>query len=1101
MRSKRKTKDRIVSFTLMFVMVLSLFTGFSSADVRAEGTLPGARSGSSDSGDVFLGGNYIEVGVSKGGSFGTYEAPSDGFHPMCAGKGLGLVSDGDGFDVGEESITGDFFLPGTPEERSIVGYKINDEEISNRQADRNNISWVTPIQELSTVDESDVSAGVLKAVTTGITKDNVKYVQTVSFNVNDKFFKTDVEITNLNEDVTVNDLRFVRSFDPDQDADKHSVYDTYNKVICNPNSSTPYTEEQCAMVVARGGVTYAGFFFMAFDERARASAAYFAPNSAYAGNLWKDDTSLSTVPDTSLVDFSEDNTNDYVYEDNGIAITFACGNLAPGESTTLTYYSSLDPNVEESIQNVIAAAAGEPVVSDKTTTIITINAVPGEEYSIDGGVTWQDSGVFEGLTPGTVYQIIARKKAVDGEEPGEPSDPIEVITRVDSVKSAVVPSIKSKTDTSIAVMVVEGQEYSIDGGTTWSKTGVFKNLNPDTEYSIIARLAATDTEMPSGVSAPTVLKTLPKVKSELDDIGNVEVDVIVANNVHSSVAVRPSDIYNAVKERDVELDYVGTCNLATLIKDYELDVKLSLTIEGVSDKLADTDKEAIEKAADGMKIGDCYDISLKVLADNYYSGTIEQGDSEILFELGVPVNVLKAGKNFKVARLYYSEESSTPEITILEDIDTNTDTVSFKTDKTGVFVFLYEEDYAPDKPVEAAKTATSITIKTVEGEEYSIDGGKTWQTSGLFENLTPGQTYDIIARKQVAEGETPGKISEKLTVTTPQEVIIEQGDVFGVITGDADSSYTLSLGNGNTEVKRLENISGGEEFVFKNVPDGVYNLVLTKTTADGKTFVATKMVTVENGKPVDLGALDIGDKQTEVEVEQEAPQVVAGGLEQLYIAVPKEVTDAGVDVPQIIADGGTAKVILAVVKAKTTDVLDSMKKEAESKQKEVGVVFDAEVDMKITTVSGEEQVIKISDTESLIHMVMPLSEKDQGKTGYQVLRSHLEKGQTEETISVLPELTGSEKTSPTKEGFFIENGYVHIWAHKFSTYAVLYDEVVTVPVDDDDSSDDGSQTTAIVSAETGDATPLGGLFMMLILSGAGLGAFAVKGRKKEDTEE
>lgn len=66
-------------------------------------------------------------------------------------------------------------------------------------------------------------------------------------------------------------------------------------------------------------------------------------------------------------------------------------------------------------------------------------------------------------------------------------------------------------------------------------------------------------------------------------------------------------------------------------------------------------------------------------------------------------------------------------------------------------------------------------------------------------------------------------------------------------------------------------------------------------------------------------------------------------------------------------------------------------------------------------------------------------------------------------ISMLPELTGAEKTSPEKEGFFIENGYVHIWAQKFSTYAVIYDEVVTVPVEDNDSNEEDSQTTANAS--------------------------------------
>ena len=90
--------------------------------------LPGARSASNDAGDVFLGGNYIEVGVSKNGSFGTStSAPvSFGSHTRNSGTGpLGLISDGDGWDNGNMPTSGDFFLPGTPEERWAIAYKID----------------------------------------------------------------------------------------------------------------------------------------------------------------------------------------------------------------------------------------------------------------------------------------------------------------------------------------------------------------------------------------------------------------------------------------------------------------------------------------------------------------------------------------------------------------------------------------------------------------------------------------------------------------------------------------------------------------------------------------------------------------------------------------------------------------------------------------------------------------------------------------------------------------------------------------------------------------------------------------------------------------
>lgn len=49
-------------------------------------------------------------------------------------------------------------------------------------------------------------------------------------------------------------------------------------------------------------------------------------------------------------------------------------------------------------------------------------------------------------------------------------------------------------------------------------------------------------------------------------------------------------------------------------------------------------------------------------------------------------------------------------------------------------------------PVLADKTETSITVKEVEGVEFSINNGATWQTSGKFTGLKKDTAYTIVAR-------------------------------------------------------------------------------------------------------------------------------------------------------------------------------------------------------------------------------------------------------------------------------------------------------------------------------------------------------------------
>jgi len=52
----------------------------------------------------------------------------------------------------------------------------------------------------------------------------------------------------------------------------------------------------------------------------------------------------------------------------------------------------------------------------------------------------------------------------------------------------------------------------------------------------------------------------------------------------------------------------------------------------------------------------------------------------------------------------------------------------------------------PEKPVLESRTVDTLTLKAVDGCEYSCDGGKTWQTSNVFENLAIGSTYNLCMR-------------------------------------------------------------------------------------------------------------------------------------------------------------------------------------------------------------------------------------------------------------------------------------------------------------------------------------------------------------------
>lgn len=68
--------------------------------------------------DVFMQGDYVEVGVGTGGWYGTGASAPAGYHPRTPGPTLGFVSDPDkdGWAAGIPNFCGDYFVPGFPQE-------------------------------------------------------------------------------------------------------------------------------------------------------------------------------------------------------------------------------------------------------------------------------------------------------------------------------------------------------------------------------------------------------------------------------------------------------------------------------------------------------------------------------------------------------------------------------------------------------------------------------------------------------------------------------------------------------------------------------------------------------------------------------------------------------------------------------------------------------------------------------------------------------------------------------------------------------------------------------------------------------------------------
>lgn len=573
---KLKTKHA-ASFFLVATLIFSnaAFSG-NIITVQAEETLkafPGVRTESDSDGNVFLGGNYIEIGISKHGSFGTSLHPTDSitkssytskaFHDSTQYSGLGLQSDGDGWNSGNDPVTGDFFLPGSPEERWMLSYKKNGSVYQYYVADRTYTgslkqSWITEPSVVDTTVGDTLSARVY-----GKTAEGVEITMDYSFGVDDLEYLTHVTVKNTG-DTDISDVVFVRSFDPDQDQQYNGEFDTYNKAICNPDKTKKAGADNYAMVVARGPVTLGGFFFLAIDNRARVSCNYsFGITDAYDSKLWTDETysptTSKTYADTEDVEMTTSNTNGYKLCDEAISIAFNVGTITSGNSDSLEFYSSLDPNVTESLDKLkkalgltldygaesIKGLDGEGIYyitreSDNKTWKLVVDA--DKNYSLyDEEGTVIDTGVYDEDQEMGIKLIdewydctLTIQKEAVGDTTYEPAQ-ITIPARPQAPDDPSAPNLDNSapseikasdvitTTDSIIVKAVEGQEYTLDGGKTWKKPDSngqveFTDLEDGKEYTIQTRIAATKESLCSYTSKGLTVKT----RKMFDDLVETE---------------------------------------------------------------------------------------------------------------------------------------------------------------------------------------------------------------------------------------------------------------------------------------------------------------------------------------------------------------------------------------------------------------------------------------------------------------------------------------------------------------------------------------------------------------------------------------------------
>lgn len=149
-----------------------------------------------------------------------------------------------------------------------------------------------------------------------------------------------------------------------------------------------------------------------------------------------------------------------------------------------------------------------PVPTKVTGTSVEVKAADSAvlyAYAVKGStdeLVWIKENVFEGLESETTYVIYAKYPANNTYLESAPVY-IEITTLKASAGIAPQPVLLDKNSTSIKLGAGDDKEteFSIDGGETWNKTGLFTGLTANTKYEFVARYVFEEGKQdPSGVS-------------------------------------------------------------------------------------------------------------------------------------------------------------------------------------------------------------------------------------------------------------------------------------------------------------------------------------------------------------------------------------------------------------------------------------------------------------------------------------------------------------------------------------------------------------------------------------------------------------------------
>ena len=232
------------------------------------------------------------------------------------------------------------------------------------------------------------------------------------------------------------------------------------------------------------------------------------PTASISGKIANMDWSQARP--VSSEELAQIRANAFVPQEDISEVTVMELSESPLNQEILTYQAAATENQTK---------APPPVLAHVTSDTIVLEPAPGYRFYVPGGSVYtQSSNVFHNLKPNTTYKCYMEIPGVSNSR----SQPLLVTTqdRVPCAATPQAPMVDEFTTTSINLVSVPGYEYRMDDG-PWQKSPLFKNLEPDTEYTFYQRIKETNTEFASVESEPLHCKTSHQGPSSITNLSRL----------------------------------------------------------------------------------------------------------------------------------------------------------------------------------------------------------------------------------------------------------------------------------------------------------------------------------------------------------------------------------------------------------------------------------------------------------------------------------------------------------------------------------------------------------------------------------------------------